>query len=63
MRARTRDDVRQFRRLNIGLYQGKSALALVVAAVRMVEVGGNSRAEVVDCDHLVATSEETVDQG
>ena len=34
----------------------------VVAAERVLEVGRNARAEVVDANHLVAVGQETVDQ-
>ena len=35
---------------------------MAVATERVLEVGGNARAEVVDADHLVAVGQETVDQ-
>ena len=57
-----RDDVGQLRRLNVGPHEGKPARAQLVAAKRVLEVGRNARAEVVDSDHLVAVGQETVDQ-
>ena len=57
-----RHDVGQLRRLNVGTHEGKSARAQRVAAKRMLEVGGNARAEVVDSNYLVAVGQETVDQ-
>jgi hypothetical protein len=38
------------------------ALAQATATERMLEVGGNARAEVVDAHHLVAVGQETADQ-
>ena len=62
MRVRARDDVDQFGSLNVCLHQGEPARAQVVAAERVLEVGGKARAEVVDANHLVAVGQETVDQ-
>jgi hypothetical protein len=41
VRVGARDDVNQLRSLNVDLYQRKPALMLVVAAERMLEIGGN----------------------
>jgi hypothetical protein len=39
VRVRPRDDADQVWRLNVGLYQGKSARAATVVALRMLQVG------------------------
>ena len=62
VRVDARHDAAQLRRLNVGPHEGKPAYAHSVAAKRVLEVGRNARAEVIDPDHLVAVGQKTVDQ-
>jgi hypothetical protein len=62
VRVHTRDDVNQFRGLNVGLYQREPTRLKAVAGVRMVQVGRNARAEVVDSDDLMIVGQKSVGQ-
>jgi hypothetical protein len=53
VRVHARDDVYQFWSLNVGPQQDKPACDQAVASEGMPEDGRNTRAEVVDADHLV----------
>ena len=49
----------QLRRLNIVLHERES----FADVKRILEIGNDASAQVVDSDHLMAFCEETVDQG